>query len=65
MSEHPTSLPRILAPLERTKGSSFMPQKTIFRRVVHRLARSSKKVLPKALIAWEDITRLARNEWIC
>lgn len=36
--------------------------------VVHHLPADLKKALlvtPKALAAWEDITPLARNEWIC
>jgi uncharacterized protein YdeI (YjbR/CyaY-like superfamily) len=36
--------------------------------VVHRLPADLKNALlssTKALAAWEDITRLARNEWIC
>jgi uncharacterized protein YdeI (YjbR/CyaY-like superfamily) len=36
--------------------------------VVHTLPVDVRKVLsasPKALSAWEDITPLARNEWIC
>lgn len=36
--------------------------------VVHDLPADLKKALlahPKALVAWEDITPLARNEWIC
>lgn len=36
--------------------------------VVHKLPADLKKALvsdPKALAAWEDITPLARNEWIC
>ena len=35
---------------------------------VHDLPADLKKALaadPKALLAWEDITPLARNEWIC
>ena len=35
---------------------------------VHALPADLKKALlasPKALAAWEDITLLARNEWIC
>lgn len=34
----------------------------------HKLPADLKKVLitsPKALVAWEDITPLARSEWIC
>jgi uncharacterized protein YdeI (YjbR/CyaY-like superfamily) len=36
--------------------------------VVHTLPADVRKMLtasPKALLAWEDITPLARNEWIC
>ncbi len=36
--------------------------------VVHKLPSDLQKALtasPKALAAWEDITPLARNEWIC
>lgn len=36
--------------------------------VVHRMPADLRKELlssPKALEAWEDITPLARNEWIC
>jgi len=36
--------------------------------VVHNLPADLKKTLasaPAALTAWEDITPLARNEWIC
>jgi len=36
--------------------------------VVHELPADLKKALatdPKALNTWEDITPLARNEWIC
>jgi uncharacterized protein YdeI (YjbR/CyaY-like superfamily) len=36
--------------------------------VVHKLPDDLKKALaanPKALAAWESITPLARNEWIC
>ncbi|HEV2618567.1 MAG TPA: YdeI/OmpD-associated family protein [Acidobacteriaceae bacterium] len=36
--------------------------------VVHRLPADMKNALvsePDALAAWEDITPLARNEWIC
>ncbi|MES2953496.1 MAG: YdeI/OmpD-associated family protein [Patescibacteria group bacterium] len=36
--------------------------------VVHELPADLRKALtsdPKALGAWEDITPLARNEWIC
>jgi uncharacterized protein YdeI (YjbR/CyaY-like superfamily) len=36
--------------------------------VVHEVPADLRKALasdPKALTAWEDITPLARNEWIC
>ena len=36
--------------------------------VVHKLPTDLRKALssdPKALAAWEDITPLSRNEWIC
>lgn len=36
--------------------------------VVHRVPADLRKVLiadPKALAAWQDITPLARNEWLC
>lgn len=35
---------------------------------VHKMPEDLRKVLvsePRALSAWEDITPLARNEWIC
>jgi uncharacterized protein YdeI (YjbR/CyaY-like superfamily) len=35
---------------------------------VHKLPEDLRKALvsaPKAQVAWEDITPLARNEWIC
>src|SRR5690348_193334 len=42
--------------------------KTISEGAVHKLPADMKKALersPKALAAWENITPLARNEWIC
>lgn len=36
--------------------------------VVHKIPNDLERVLasdPKALAAWEDISPLARNEWIC
>ena len=35
---------------------------------VHKVPEDLQKAIsasPKALAAWEDITQLARNEWIC
>ncbi len=45
-----------------------MTPRTISAGVVHALPPDMRKALradPKALAAWEDITPLARNEWIC
>lgn len=45
-----------------------MANKKISAGVVHELPPDLKKALiadPKALKLWEDITPLARNEWIC
>ncbi|HSW78081.1 MAG TPA: YdeI/OmpD-associated family protein [Candidatus Chromulinivoraceae bacterium] len=45
-----------------------MPTKTISEGVVHKLPADLRKALladPDALAQWEDITPLARNEWIC
>jgi hypothetical protein len=42
--------------------------KTLSSGTVHTLPPDLKKALlasPKAFAAWEDITPLARNEWIC
>ena len=67
MSECLTSFSEILAPLERTKESLSMSQKKISGGVVHHVPADLKKSLtsnPQALTAWEDITPLARNEWI-
>lgn len=52
---------------ERFLYNIHMPQK-ISAGVVHNLPPDLKKALrsdPKALALWEDITPLARNEWIC
>lgn len=45
-----------------------MPSKPIAAGVVHEMPDDLRKALtadPGALAAWEDITPLARNEWIC
>jgi len=45
-----------------------MSQTEISSGVVHEVPADLKKALgsnPQALAAWEDITPLARNEWIC
>ena len=45
-----------------------MARKEISNGVVHELPMDLERILisdSKALAAWEDITPLARNEWIC
>lgn len=45
-----------------------MPEKKISNGVVHKVPEDLRKVLStdaRVLEAWEDITPLARNEWIC
>lgn len=45
-----------------------MPHTAISTGAVHQLPPDLRKALlarPRALAAWEDITPLARNEWIC
>jgi uncharacterized protein YdeI (YjbR/CyaY-like superfamily) len=45
-----------------------MSRKEISGGMVHELPPDLKKALtsaPKALATWQDITPLARNEWIC
>ena|SRR6266436_4741174 len=56
------------SPVELTRGKLSMSQKKISSGVVHEVPADLKKALasnPQALAAWEDITPLARNEWIC
>ena len=46
----------------------FMTKKAISSGPVHRVPADLRKVLssdPVARAKWEDITPLARNEWIC
>ena len=48
--------------------NKLMPNKKVATGVVHKIPLDFKKALasdPKALAIWEDITPLARNEWIC
>lgn len=45
-----------------------MSKKDISSGVVHQVPADLREALtadPKALAAWEDLTPLARNEWIC
>jgi hypothetical protein len=45
-----------------------MTKKVISSGVVHKVPADLREALtsdPKALAAWEDLTPLARNEWIC
>ena len=49
-------------------GSETLSEQQISGGVVHDLPADLKKALTsnaKALETWEDITPLARNEWIC
>jgi hypothetical protein len=48
--------------------NNSMPTKEIAGGTVHKMPTDLRTALaakPKALVAWEDITPLARNEWIC
>ncbi|MBV9501725.1 MAG: YdeI/OmpD-associated family protein [Acidobacteriaceae bacterium] len=71
MAERPTSFAQreILAPLEPTERRAYLCREKRFSSgVVHEVPADLKKALtsdPEALTAWEDITPLARNEWIC
>lgn len=45
-----------------------MPNKKILTGTIHKIPADFAKALiadPKAFALWEDITPLARNEWIC
>jgi uncharacterized protein YdeI (YjbR/CyaY-like superfamily) len=45
-----------------------MNKKEVSSGTVHKVPMDLKKILnssPKVLTAWEDLTPLARNEWIC
>ena len=45
-----------------------MTKKGIAKGVAHKIPKDLRKALiasPDALLAWGDITPLARNEWIC
>jgi len=58
----------ILAPVELTKGKLIYVAKKDFYQCCTRAARRLKRALASdksSLAAWEDITPLARNEWIC
>ena len=70
MAERPPPFAQqeILAPMGFTKGELMYVAKKISSGVVHEVPADLKKALtsdPQALTAWEDITPLARNEWIC
>ena len=52
----------------QTRVSEAMKEKEVSGGVAHDLPADLKKALTtnaKALATWEDITPLARNEWIC
>src|SRR5947208_14305701 len=74
MAERPTSFAQHEIPALMQLTSLSMSTKDISSRkdissgVVHGVPGDLKKALasdPQALTAWEDITPLARNEWIC
>ena len=49
-------------------NSTLMNKRNISGGVVHSVPADLRQALagsPEALAAWEDITALARNEWIC
>lgn len=51
-----------------TKKAMSAGRQEISTGVAHKVPADLRKALagaPKALAAWEDITPLARNEWIC
>ncbi len=51
-----------------SRKASDERRKEIATSVVHKIPADLRKVLasaPAALAVWEDITPLARNEWIC
>src|SRR5213080_4340682 len=60
---------RCATPMQYARsGASNRMIKAISGGVAHELPPDLRKVLtsdPKALAAWEDLTPLARNEWIC
>jgi uncharacterized protein YdeI (YjbR/CyaY-like superfamily) len=50
------------------KNYQSITKNAISEEVVHQIPGDLKNALssnPKALIAWENLTPLARNEWIC
>lgn len=51
-----------------SKSSTTKPKQKISSGVVHNLPMDLREVITSSLkmrAAWEDITPLARNEWIC
>src|SRR5579862_2307949 len=55
-------------PSRRRPGAGVMTSKKISSGVVHEMPADLRKALssdPQVLAVWEDITPLARNEWIC
>jgi hypothetical protein len=66
--QHPLPSERSSRRWSLRKESLSYVAKKISSGVVHEMPADLKKALtsdPQALTAWEDITRLARNEWIC
>src|SRR6266540_2168496 len=68
MAERPTSFAQQEIPAPLGQGELIYVAKKTSSGVVHKVPADLKKALtsdPQALTAWEDITPLARNEWIC
>jgi hypothetical protein len=68
MARRDTNGVRLYMPGYAGRGASNRMIKPISGGVAHDLPPDLRKVLtsdPKALAAWEDLTPLARNEWIC
>ena len=69
MTERPTSFAQqeTLAPWTPERRA-YVCRKERFLAVVHEVPPDLKKALasdPQVLTGWEDITPIARNEWIC
>jgi len=55
-------------PFDETAGGQQMPAMVVSGGTVHEVPGDLRKALrsdAKTLAAWQDITPLARNEWIC
>jgi len=57
-----------MKPKEKAIRNNALTEKDISSNVVHKIPADLWEALTsdhKALAAWEDLTPLARNEWIC